>query len=259
MFAAYLSWLRAGNLSEGTVRLRLHHLEQFARAHPDPLDTSTEAIIGYLENQGWKPATMLSVRSSLKSYFKWAVQSGLLIVDPTSRTRSVKMPPRAIKEAPQDALLTALECCNERDRLAIMLAAYAGLRRAEIANLHADNVGERMLTVLGKGQKVRRVPIHPMLEVPLRDAKARGGYIFRGADGWSPVTVDAMGRRIARALPDKWSAHSLRHYYAGHVYRASHDIRAVQQLLGHASIATTQIYTQVNDDDLHAAVGMWAS
>ena len=140
-----------------------------------------------------------------------------------------------------------------------MLAAYAGLRRAEIANLHADNVGERMLTVLGKGQKVRRVPIHPMLEVPLRDAKARGGYIFRGADGWSPVTVDAMGRRIARALPDKWSAHSLRHYYAGHVYRASHDIRAVQQLLGHASIATTQIYTQVNDDDLHAAVGMWAS
>ena len=67
MFAAYLSWLRAGNLSEGTVRLRLHHLEQFARAHPDPLDTSTEAIIGYLENQGWKPATMLSVRSSLKS------------------------------------------------------------------------------------------------------------------------------------------------------------------------------------------------
>jgi site-specific recombinase XerD len=67
-----------------------------------------------------------------------------------------------------------------------------------------------------------------------------------------------MGRRIARALPGKWSAHSLRHYFAGNVYRASHDIRSVQQLLGHASIATTEIYTHVNDDDLHAAVGAWA-
>jgi site-specific recombinase XerC len=139
-----------------------------------------------------------------------------------------------------------------------MLAAYAGLRRAEIANLHADQIGERMLTVTGKGSKMRRVPIHPMLEEPLRKVKGRGGYAFPNTDG-GPITADAMGRRIARALPGKWSAHSLRHYYAGGVYRASHDIRSVQQLLGHASIATTEIYTQVNDDDLQAAVAAWVS
>jgi site-specific recombinase XerC len=257
-FPEYVSWLRAGGLSEGTVRLRVHHLARFSKQY-DLITATTEDVIAWLENPGWKPATRLAARSSLRSYYRWAVETDLVAKDPTAKTRTVKVPPRAIKEAPQEALLTALESVGERDRLAIMLAAYAGLRRAEIATLHADNIGDRMLTVTGKGSKVRRVPIHPLLEAPLRSAKERGGYVFRGADGWSPVTPDAMGRRIARALPDKWSAHSLRHYYAGHVYRASHDIRAVQQLLGHASIATTQIYTMVDDDELHRAVGAWAS
>jgi site-specific recombinase XerD len=256
-FPEFESWLRAGNLSEGTIRLRLTHLKWFTKEHD--LDTATpEQVIKWLENPRWQPATKLSARASLRSYYRWAMESGRVQADPTAKTRTIKMPPRAIKEAPQDALLTALEGAHERDRLAIMLAAYAGLRRAEIANLHADQIGDRMLTVVGKGSKTRRVPIHPMLEEPLRKVQARGGYAFPNVDG-SPITPDAMGRRIARALPGKWSAHSLRHYYAGNVYRASHDIRSVQQLLGHASIATTEIYTQINDDDLHAAVGMWAS
>lgn len=258
LFDAYASWLRAGGVSPGTLSLRLNHLNNFARHVEDVVSAETADLVAWLENPRWKPATRLAARSSLRSYYRWAVESGLRTDDPSARTKAVKVPPRTIKEAPQGALLEALERVGERDRLAILLAAYAGLRRAEIATLHADNIGERMLTVTGKGSKTRRVPIHPMLEAPLRAAKERGGYVFRGADGWSPVTPDAMGRRIARALPDKWSAHSLRHYYAGHVYRASHDIRAVQQLLGHSSVATTQIYTMVDDDDLHRAVGAWA-
>ena len=257
-FPEYVSWLRAGGLSEGTIHLRVHHLTRFSR-HYDLATATTEDVIGWLENPTWKAATRMSARSSLRSYYKWALEADVLTVDPTAKTRSVKAPPRAIKEAPEDALTVALASVGERDRLAIMLAAYAGLRRAEIANLHADDIGERMLTITGKGNRTRRVPIREQLAGPLRAARDRGGYVFRGADGWSPVTADAMGRRIARALPDKWSAHSLRHYYAGHVYRASHDIRSVQKLLGHSSIATTEIYTMVNDDDLHAAVGMWAS
>jgi len=255
-FVEFASWLRAGNLSEGTIALRIHHLKRFTRNHD--LDTATpEVVIKWLENPTWKPATKLSARASLKSYYRWAMESGRLEADPTAKTRPIKMPPRAIKEAPQDALLTALEGAHERDRLAIMLAAYAGLRRAEIANLHADQIGDRMLTVVGKGGKQRSIPIKSILEEQLRKVKERGGYAFPSVDG-GPITPDAMGRRIARALPGKWSAHSLRHYFAGNVYRASHDIRSVQQLLGHASIATTEIYTHVNDDDLHAAVGAWA-
>jgi site-specific recombinase XerD len=256
-FPEYQSWLRAGNLSEGTIRLRVHHLERFSKKHD--LDTATpEIIIEWLDNPTWKPATKLSARASLRSYYRWAMEAGRVQVDPTLKTRPIKMPPRSIKEAPKEALLEALERVAPRDRLAIMLAAYAGLRRAEIANLHADQIGDRMLTVVGKGSKERRVPIHPLLEEQLREVKARGGYAFPNVDG-GPIKPDAMGRRIARALPGTWSAHSLRHYFAGNVYRASHDIRAVQQLLGHSSISTTEIYTHINDDDLHAAVGAWAS
>jgi site-specific recombinase XerC len=256
-FSEFTSWLRAGNLSEGTIKLRLYHLERFSRQHD--LDTaSAEDVIKWLEYPGWKPASKLSARASLRSYYRWAIESGRLDADPTAKTRTIKMPPRSIKEAPREALLEALENVEPRDRLAIMLAAYAGLRRAEIANLHADHIGDRMLTVTGKGSKTRRVPIHPLLEEPLRAVKERGGYAFPNVNG-GPIAPDSMGRRIARALPGKWTAHSLRHYYAGNVYRASHDLRAVQELLGHSSIATTQIYTQVNDEDLHAAVGMWAS
>jgi site-specific recombinase XerD len=256
-FPEYQSWLRAGNLSEGTINLRVQHLERFTRVQD--LDTATpEVIIKWLENPEWKPATKLSARASLRSYYRWAIESGRLSVDPTAKTRAIKMPPRSVKEAPKEALLEALEKVEARDRLAIMLAAYAGLRRAEIASLHADQIGDRMLTITGKGSKVRRVPIHPLLEEQLREVQRRGGYAFPNVDG-GPITPDAMGRRIARALPGKWSAHSLRHYFAGNVYRASHDIRAVQQLLGHASISTTEIYTHVDDSELERAVGAWAS
>ncbi len=126
-FAEFASWLRAGNLSEGTIALRIHHLRRFCRDHD--LDTATpETVIKWLENPGWKPATKLSARASLKSYYRWAMESGRLDADPTAKTRTIKMPPRAIKEAPQDALLTALEGAHERDRLAIMLAAYARIQ-----------------------------------------------------------------------------------------------------------------------------------
>ena len=254
----FVSWLRAGGVAEGTVNQRVIHVNRFSREH-DVLTASTEDVISWLENPAWKPNTRQAARASLRSFYRWATETELVAKDPTLKTRPVKVPPRAIKEAPQEALLTALERVGERDRLAIMLAAYAGLRRAEIASLHADNIGDRMLTVTGKGSKTRRVPIHPLLEAPLREVKERGGYVFPGANGWDPVGADAMGRRISRALPDGWTAHSLRHYFAGNVYRASHDIRAVQKLLGHASISTTEIYTHLDDSELHRAVGAWAS
>lgn len=258
-FPEFVSWLRAGGVAESTVKLRVHHVKRLTR-EVDPLEATTEDVIAWLENPKWKPATRMAARASLRSFYRWATETGLVEADPTAKTRPVKVPARMVKEAPAEALLAALETVGERDRLAIMLAAYAGLRRAEIANLHSDDIGLRMITVVeGKGGKSRKVPIHPLLELPLRAAKERGGYLFLGADGWSPVTADAMGRRIARALPDGWSAHSLRHYFAGSVYRASHDLRAVQIMLGHASIATTQIYTHLDDDELHAAVGAWAN
>lgn len=224
------------------------------------MSATTADVVAWLDTPKWKPATRSSVRASLRSFYKWAQGEGLRPDNPTDRTRPVKMPERTIKEAPMEAVEAALERAEPLDRLALSLAAFGGLRRAEITRLHTDDIDlERgMLTVVGKGQKTRKVPIHPRLRPGLAEAVQRGGYVFPDAeDGFAGI--ERMGKRLARLIPGKWTAHSLRHAFASNVYRSSKDIRAVQQLLGHASIATTEIYTRVDEDDLRAAVGMWSA
>ena len=104
----------------------------------------------------------------------------------------------------------------------------------------------------GKGGKVRRVPIHPRLAAALV-----------GLDGWAfpsprrpgrPVTADYVADRLEQVLPKGYTAHNLRHRFATMAYRGSHDLRAVQQLLGHSDPGTTARYTLVGDDELTAAV-----
>ena len=224
------------------------------------MTATTSDVVSWLEQPKWKPATRSSVRASLRSFYKWAHGEGLRADDPTTRTRPVKLPDRTIKEAPMEAIEAALGRAEPLDRLAIGLAAFGGLRRAEIARLHAGDIDldRGMLTVLGKGSKTRFVPIHPRLRPGLVDAVERGGYVFpEGGDGMKGV--ERMGKRLSRLLPGKWTAHSLRHAFASNVYRSSKDIRAVQQLLGHSSISTTEIYTRISEDDLRAAVGAWSA
>jgi site-specific recombinase XerD len=254
---AYVDWLEAGAVSQGTIRLRLHHLTRFG-ANADLENASAEDIIGWLQQPGWKPETRKSYRASLRSFYQWLHKTGRRGDDPTIHTRPIKSPPRVHKTAPREAIDAALAKAKERDALAVMLAAFAGLRRAEIAGMHASMIYPKHIVIRGKGGRERKIPIHPKLEPMLRDAQARGGYLFPNVDG-GPVTADAMGRRIARLLPEGLSAHALRHHFATEVYRNTHDIRATQALLGHSSIATTEIYVATDDDALAAAVGTLAS
>jgi integrase len=207
-----------------------------------------------MNRQTWKPATTASFWATCKSYFEWAKERGLRSDNPMDGVRPVKVPPSPPKIASAQALQEAIEKASRRDRLALMLAAYAGLRRAEVAGLHASMIEDGWIRVEGKGKKVRRVPIHPDLAGELKRARDMGGYLFPGRDGDGPISPDSMGKRMGRLLPPGVSAHHLRHMFATSAYRHSHDIRAVQQLLGHSSLATTQIYVSSNDDELMAAV-----
>jgi integrase len=251
VIAPFALWLTAGGASEGTVALRSAHLRRFGKRAD--LETATAGdIVAWLGDPGLKPSTRHSYRASVRMFYRWMRLTGRREDDPTEGTRSIPVPRAQPRPAADDAVRDALAKATQEDRLALMLAALAGLRRAEIAGLHADDIDDTGIRVTGKGGVVRTVPIHPLLMRELKPWAARGGYLFRGRDGRGPVSADAMGRRISRLLDT--GAHSLRHKFASDAYRGTRDIRAVQELLGHASVATTQVYVAVDGDALSAAV-----
>ncbi|WP_245945875.1 tyrosine-type recombinase/integrase [Corynebacterium senegalense] len=137
--------------------------------------------------------------------------------------------------------------------------ATCGLRRAECACLRVDDViavGQGWtLRVVGKGGHERVVPCPPHLARRIR--ARRGGWVFPGGQR-GHVSPGWLGKQVSRALGDGGTAHTLRHRYASVAYGHTHDLRAVQTLLGHASVATTQVYTAVDDAAVRdVAVSAW--
>lgn len=139
------------------------------------------------------------------------------------------------------------------------LAGETGLRRAELAAVHSDDVAElvtgpALLVTDGKGGKQRWVPLPPDLAQWVRMQR---GWIFPSKDG-GHISANGVGLWYSRRLGK--NTHSLRHRYATRAYASSKDLHAVKQLLGHSSVATTQVYLSVADADLAAAAaGAWSA
>jgi integrase len=177
--------------------------------------------------------------------------TGRVDLDPTRQLPGVKVPAQAPKPAPDDVLTTALGQIDDRTRLMILLAANAGLRRAEIAAVHTSDIQGGQLRVKGKGGKVRMVPIHPAIAEATADLEP--GYVFPGNDQ-GHLSPDRVGRIISCALGPGWTAHTLRHRFATKGYAAGHDLFSLQRILGHSSPSTTQRYTATTDDAALAIV-----
>jgi integrase len=151
-----------------------------------------------------------------------------------------------------------------------MLAAYAGLGRAEIAGLQWDDISDGRVRVRGKGGRVRVVPLLPELAAELtaerarRDASGSGtGYRYRAglAGPWlfpgtrgGPILPDSLGRAALKALGAAYSVHTLRHRFATRAYAGTRDLLAVQQLLGHSKPETTTRYARASAAALVEAV-----
>ena len=135
-----------------------------------------------------------------------------------------------------------------------LLACQAGLRRAEVAGLHYDNLVRDetgwCLIVHGKGGKQRVVPITSGLANQLRDY-CHGGYVFPGQiDGH--LSPDCVGRLVSRLMPTGWTLHKLRHRAAVRGFNGTHNLLALRDFLGHSSLATTQIYLASNLTDVRS-------
>lgn len=252
---AFVQYLHAAGRARTTIELRTVQLERaFTWLNVPPLTVSGDDLIAYMAANDWKPETRKSMRAALRGFYRWAIESGRLDkeADPTVNLPNVTVPQGKPHPTPDEVFAAAFERAGDDVRLMMMLAAYAGLRRAEIAGLHSRDIGSSSLRITGKGGKVRNVPMHPDLAAALA---GRSGYMFPSRRG-GHASPDWIGKQIKDALGEKsgWTAHSLRHRFATRAYATERDMLAVQQLLGHSSVATTQRYTQVPDDALARAV-----
>jgi site-specific recombinase XerD len=246
----WLTWLGAGNAAHSTLRLRGYALHAFARRvdlrtadGPDVAD-----YLASLPGGAWSHSSHLA---ALRGFYRWAVLTGVVDHDPTKLVHGIKVPDGVPRPVPEHVVQAALASCDGQTRLMILLGAYAGLRRAEIAALHSVDVSDTTLTVCGKGGRTRLIPVHPRL----RPYLGFTGYAFPSHRiPGAHVHPDTVGTHVAAALGGGYTCHQLRHRFATVVYAACHDVLVVQRLLGHADVATTMIYVGIGMESERAAV-----
>lgn len=268
----WTDWLRAGGLRATTITLRRYQVMRFAERHLDrsPWKVKTRDLITWLSEYDWKPETRRSYRASVRGFYRWAVLAGHVKRSPAEILPTSPPPLTAPRPTPDAIFTAALTRADDRVRLILMCAAYAGMRRAEIAGLRWDHVTDTSIRVVGKGGRVRLVPKHRTLGRELEAERARRAvgetgtgyryttdidvYVFPGQAG-GPMSPHALGKIAGRALGGHgWTAHTLRHRFATRAYAGSRDLVAVQELLGHSKPETTRRYTQAPDGALAAAV-----
>lgn len=255
LISQWRDWLTACGRPQSTLRLRTHQLLRFTERHPDPTIVTADDMTAWLAQPGWAPATRRSNRAALRSFYSWAHTYGHVTVDESLKLGPVKVPHPAPNPAPESVVRRALLGAGPRERLMIELAAHVGLRRGEIARIHTDDLHEDLvgwsLRVHGKGGRTRVVPLPESIADRLRTLPA--GWVFPSSRG-GHLTEGHVGVLIARALPDTWTAHPLRHRFATIAYAGTRDLLAVQELLGHTKPETTRGYIQLPQDALRAAI-----
>ncbi|MEJ6004314.1 site-specific tyrosine recombinase XerD [Paucibacter sp. AS339] len=212
--------------------------------------------------------------SVFKRYFRWALREQRVTQDPTLRLQNARQPlrvPKLLSQAQVEALLAAPDtgtALGLRDRAMLELMYASGLRVTELVTLNSVHVGfkEAVLRITGKGSKERLVPFgeeaHAWLMRYLQEARSdllkgqRANALFVTVRGegmtrqmfWTLVKKYALQAGISAPM----SPHTLRHAFATHLLNHGADLRAVQLLLGHADLSTTQIYTHVARERLKA-------
>jgi integrase/recombinase XerC len=288
--AEFLGSLTAAGCSPLTVRAYrrdLDHLvRHLGRQIAEPWPTVQQLRAWLLAQQHQAPATRRRRRSTVRSFAAWLYRDhGITWAAPGALERQRVAPPlpRAltVAQAARLLLLPRLptsrrpEWIELRDRAALALMWCCGLRIAEVLGLdrHLLPLGPTLI-VTGKGAKQRMVPVPDLVSEEVREywsavprakkngppGSAPGGALFLGAAGRrleaSVLQRCIQRRRRAAGLPDHATPHALRHSFATHLLDGGADLRVVQELLGHASIATTQRYTLVSAERLarvHAA------
>jgi integrase/recombinase XerC len=243
----------------------------------DDLDLSRlRGWLAILTNQGAARTSIARHAAALRTFTAWARRTGRIETDPGAllvSPRAHRTLPPVLDAREAAAAMTAAEHGPDtdsplalRDRLIVEMLYATGIRVAELVGLDIDDVdrGRRVVRVLGKGAKERSVPYGVAAERALEAWLRRGRPELATPAGAAALLLGARGRRIdpraVRAVVHRAVAgvpgapdigpHGLRHSAATHLLDGGADLRAVQELLGHASLATTQLYTHISVERL---------
>jgi integrase/recombinase XerD len=277
-----VSYLRSLRLERGladqtvaSYRRDLRQLEEHLQAHGSTLlGASAEELDAYFAAQDWLPATRARKMAAVRCFYKAQVLADRVQQDPARRLKISRLAdrvPKALTVAQVERLLTrpAATPLGLRDRALLEILYGAGLRVSEAVNLRLQDLDLDVgfVRTIGKGDKERVVPLGK------KAVDATLAYLSRGRPLLGPVgtlkppelLLNVHGRRMSRqgvhltlkkyalqaGLDGRVSAHTLRHSFATHLLEGGADLRSVQEMLGHADISTTQVYTHVSRAHLH--------
>ncbi len=245
----------------------------------DVLETGPDDIIGYhrhLETRGLAPASINRALTAVRGLFRFLVSEDLLASDPTADVEVGKLPrslPKALTEAEVVRLLDAVSGSDpaaRRDRAILEVLYGTGMRISELVALSLPDLDLEagLMRVTGKGDRQRLVPVGRLAHAAVVAWLEPGGRSAFIPDRWAgrgaerAVFLNRRGGRLSRqgvwgvvrkhglqaGIADRLTPHVLRHSCATHMLDHGADIRTVQELLGHASVSTTQVYTKVSTD-----------
>lgn len=257
LIAKHLAHITSQGLSSNTIQDRGKVLQRLDRDLPMGLQEATvdelaDWLAGPTEPPVWSAQTRATYRGHVVGFFRWACDPHrpYLDWDPSASLPRPKVP-QGIPHPCTDEELAAILSRSSAfwNRLA-MLAAYAGLRCCELATIDRRDINDDRLIVVGKGGKERAIPTAPQIWQVVEPLPP--GPIAKGLD---PDQVSRIGIQvIRRADVDRVTLHWLRHWFASTLLDQGVDIRVVQELLGHSSVATTAIYTRVSSRQREMAI-----
>ncbi|MGD9690960.1 MAG: tyrosine recombinase XerC [Phycisphaerales bacterium] len=248
------------------------------------LDASSDDVRAFLAKLGemsYSPATMARKIATLRSFYKWAERRGVAPTNPMTAIRTPKQGkrlPKAISVEQIEKLLVApsdRDVLGLRDRAMLETLYSTGLRVSELVDLNVEDLDEagEALRVRGKGKRERLVPLgsHALASVrrfvAMVPSDPRFAALWSGKNPGTPLFMNKHGGRLSsrsvRRKLDKYlkeagmdptiSPHTLRHSFATHLLENGADLRSVQELLGHQSLSTTQVYTHLTASRLKQA------
>ena len=255
------------------VRLFSEWVERMRVTEPAAVTrTIVRRYVAALSTREFARRSIARKAAALRRYFGWALAEGFVTTDPTiglQVSAGAGRLPRVLDRRELDQLLDGPLPDGEpewrrcRDDAVLEILYGSGVRVSELCTLQLDQISieEAFLSVWGKGSKARRVPLGEPAAAALtrwltirRDVlPAEAGAVVFGNERGKPLTPRDVRRILDRRSPSPTHPHALRHTFATHLLDGGADLRAVQELLGHSDVATTQRYTHVSRDRLRSA------